>query len=77
MTQRNTEKVLQMNTLDQKKTLSQAVSCSRRNTVHNWASVSRSSTDKMNRVAVDSECLSKMQECIKGTACTSRLLLIL
>jgi len=63
MTQRNTEKAPQMKILDQKKTLSQAVSCSRRKT-HNWASVSRSSTDKMNTLVVDSECLSKTREWI-------------
>ena len=34
MTQRNIEKAKQMNALDQKKALSQAVSCSRRNTTH-------------------------------------------
>jgi len=55
MTQRNTEKAPQMNTLDQKKTLSQAVSYSRRNTTHNGARFSLSSTDTTNTLAVDSD----------------------
>jgi hypothetical protein len=37
------------------------------NTQHNWATVSRSSMDKMNTLVVDSECLSKKREWIKNS----------